>query len=398
MAKYLFCWELGQGLGHLVRYRASVDKLIAEGHDVHYLARDERRVRLVNPQKTLQVTEIQPEFIDQAERIRQPASASPATLLNNCGFFSAERLAARAQEWMQWIMQIKPDCIVADHSPTAVFANKFLGVPLILSGNGFTAPPAEKPFRLFQYWRFSPNDDSIRFETQVTQVLNEAAKLLDAGNVAFEHPCELFQGEQRWLMTFAEFDCYGPRANCDDYMGTFVQQDFGEEFVWPRAPGPKVFAYLSKTRGLDYLAEWARVTEASVCLCGVNLPPAALQGFDSERIYFAGRAVKLRYVFQSADLAITNGSANTVANFALAGIPQLALPQSVENLMEARRLEILGCGLIANLSDAEQFGRGLNALVANRDFRRAARRLQQKYQNQDEHSATELLYNQLLSL
>ena len=134
MAKYLFCWELGQGLGHLVRYRALVDKLIAEGHEVHYLARDERRVRLVNPQKSLQVTEIQPEFIDQAERIRQPASANPATLLYNCGFFSAERLAARARQWMQQIRRIQPDCIVADHSPTAVFANKFLGVPLIVSG------------------------------------------------------------------------------------------------------------------------------------------------------------------------------------------------------------------------------------------------------------------------
>ena len=148
MAKYLFCWELGQGLGHLVRYRALIDKLIAEGHDVHYLARDERRVRLVNPQKSLQVTEIQPEFIDQAQRVRQPANASPATLLFNCGFFSAERLAVRARQWMQRIRQIQPDCIVADHSPTAVFANKFLSIPLIVSGNGFTAPPVEKTVQI----------------------------------------------------------------------------------------------------------------------------------------------------------------------------------------------------------------------------------------------------------
>ena len=232
----------------------------------------------------------------------------------------------------------------------------------------------------------------------MTQVLNEAAKILDTGNIAFEHPCELFQGAQRWLMTFAEFDCYGPRVNCNDYMGTFVQRDFGDDFSWPRMPGPKVFAYLSKTRGLDELADWARENQASLCLCGVNLPPAALQRFDPKQIHAAGRAVKLRHVLQSADLAITNGSANTVANFALAGIPQLTLPQSVENLMESRRLEILGCGLIANLSDAEQFGRGLNALIANRDFRRAAGRLQQKYQNQDERSATELLYNRLLAL
>ena len=396
MATYLFCWELGQGLGHLVRYKALINQLIDRGHRVHYLARDAERVRLVNPQNSIHIEEIQPEFTAKEHRIKQPANASPATLLLNCGFSSAERLAVRAKQWITRIRDIKPSCIIADHSPTAIFANKFLNYPIIISGNGFTAPPAENPFRLFQYWRFNPSEDSIRFEAQVAEILNEAASRISSDVPAFEHPSELFKGDQRWLMTFREFDSYGPRPGCEDYVGTFAQRDFGEGFVWPSARGPRVFAYLSKTRGLEYLAEWARSNEVSLCLYGKKLPRNLLDRFDAERTYFAPRPVRLANVFDAADLAITNGSANTVANFALAGIPQFAIPQSVENLMESRRLEILGCGLMANLADRDKFVGGLNALIANGDYRRSARKLKRKYENENFATSTQRIYKQLM--
>ena len=139
MARVLFCWELGQGLGHLVRYRSLVGKLIENGHEVFYLARDPDRVRRVNPQAAIHIEQIHAEYSPPEQQIRQPQAASPATLLLNCGFASPSQLAARTRIWIERIETIAPDYIISDHSPTAVFANRFLNYPIVIAGNGFTA-------------------------------------------------------------------------------------------------------------------------------------------------------------------------------------------------------------------------------------------------------------------
>ena len=395
MARYLFCWELGQGLGHLVRYQGLIEKLISRGHEVYYLARDEQRVRQVNPQAALIVEEIQPDFLPKNKRIQQPANASPATLLLNCGFYSAERLGARAKVWIEYLRAIRPTCIIADHSPTAIFANRFLSFPLVIVGDGFAVPPVEKPFRLFQYWRFQASDESIHFENQLTEILNEATAIIDNKAHRFSHPSELFTGDQRWLATFPELDCYGPRVQ-GDYIGTFPQHGFGDNFEWPNTSGPRVFAYISHPQALDQLADWASNTDVSLCLYGRNLPQALLNRFS--RAHIAQRPVNFAQVLHDADLAITQGTANSIANFALAGIPQLALPISIENLMESRRLEILGCGLVSMADEFNRFSTKANALITDRGFRRAAIKLHNKYKNQDFESQSEKLYKKLMAL
>ena len=115
-----------------MRYRGLVGKPVENGHEVFYLARDPDRVRRVNPQTEIHVEQIQVEFLPPEKQIRQPRAASPATLLLNCGFSSADRLAARARNWIERIESIKPDYIISDHSPTAVFANRFLNYPILM--------------------------------------------------------------------------------------------------------------------------------------------------------------------------------------------------------------------------------------------------------------------------
>ena len=39
MAKILFTWELGEGVGHMLPYVGLIKKLISEGHEVHYAIR-----------------------------------------------------------------------------------------------------------------------------------------------------------------------------------------------------------------------------------------------------------------------------------------------------------------------------------------------------------------------
>ncbi|MEM7465295.1 MAG: hypothetical protein AAF387_00240, partial [Pseudomonadota bacterium] len=292
MARILFTWELGQGLGHLVRYQGLIGKLLDNGHRVSYLARDAERVRSVNPQAAIDINKIQPEFLPKRRRIIQPPIASPATLLFNCGFSDAAKLAARTRIWLDQIRRIKPDLIVADHSPSAVFANKFLGYPLIISGNSFTVPPAERPFRLFQFWRFNHSEESLAVETSVTEVLNGAARSLGGEDGLIKHPSELYRADQVWLTTFEELDSYDNRPH-GNYVGTFYQPGFGDDFSWPVAPGPKVFVYLRNARGIENLAVWARQVGASLVLVCRDLTAAQRHMFSAAHTNFAFGPVKL---------------------------------------------------------------------------------------------------------
>ena len=222
MSKYLFAWELGQGLGHLVRYQGLVAKLLADGHEVYYAARNVERVREVNPQQALIVEEVRPEFRPKSERIINPRIASYATLLINCGFDDATRLAHRTRRWIECFERIQPDVFICDHSPTALFANRFFGVPVVLAGNSFTVPPSENPFRLYQYWRFEHSEQASAVEAQLTATVNAAQRKISSQAERMAHPSEILNAQRRWLLTFPEFDGYGERDDVR-YFGTFDQ-------------------------------------------------------------------------------------------------------------------------------------------------------------------------------
>lgn len=396
MARYVFTWELGQGLGHLVRYRELIQALLSDGHELTYLARDASRVRLVNPQASLNIREIQPEFCEPGRRIIDPQAASYATLLLNCGFNDAPRLTNRLKNWVTHLRALRPDCVICDHSPTAVLACKVLGLPTVVSGNGFTVPPAENPFKLFQYWRFAANSQGARYDERVLAVVQEALKAFP-DSPRLTNASELVQGDASWLMTFGELDCYGRRDN-GNYLGTFVSEDFGVNFSWPKAGGPRVFAYLHGPKAIDEIANWVATNDASLCLYARRLTAGQLSRFPANNTLIAESAVSLVQVCREADLAITNGGSNSLATLALAGIPQLAIVRSIENYMEARRLELLGCGLIASGPQYESVETKLTALCQDRDFARAASGLARKYHAQSSTTQCRVLVNQLREL
>ena len=397
MSKYLFAWELGQGLGHLVRYQGLVAKLLADGHEVYYAARNVERVREVNPQQALIVEEVRPEFRPKSERIINPRIASYATLLINCGFNDATRLAHRTRRWIECFERIQPDVFICDHSPTALFANRFLGVPVVLAGNSFTVPPSENPFRLYQYWRFEHSEQASAVEAQLTATVNAAQRKISSQAERMAHPSEILNAQRRWLLTFPEFDGYGERDDVR-YFGTFAQPGFGAHFAWPKSPGPRVFVYLRGETGIREYAEWARQVHASTCIFARELSPGARGLFDQATTLISDSPLDFSAVLASAELAVTNGTSNTLVNFSVAGIPQLVIPRTIENAMQARRLELLGAGLSFNGTDQEKFTSKMNGLLYDVDYTRGAQRIAEKYSDQNAKVMTEHLYKDLGSV
>lgn len=401
MARILFTWELGRGLGHLVRYKALIASLTQDGHEVHYIARNADKVRLVNPQPELRVQQIGPEFTPRPQQVTDPRLTSYSTLLFNCGFSNVEKLVFRLQRWIEAIKGIQPDCIVADHSPTAMLANQVLKIPLIIAGNGFTLPPAMQPMPLFLPEHSVSDGLSIEFEHQLCDVLNASIRKIQKNVPKIENPAALLKVDQSWLMTFRELDCYGARRNAN-YLGTYPNDGFGEDFDWPKADGPKVFAYMQSQKGLEALGSWIAERGARLCLV---LPKSAQkhaemvsQVFPKTLCHVFENPINLTKVLAEAEVGISNGNANLLANLALAGIPQLTIPVSMENYMEARQAVDASCSLMAAGPDFSGMSAQLDELLDNDIFRAGAARLAEIYAGSTSERQSEILRKNLYEL
>ncbi len=133
MAHFAFAWELGGGLGHLVRYRRLVRRLLAHGHRVSFIGRDPARVAAVYAGFGVDVRAAPHDATPSALRLARPDSF--AEVLYNCGFQAPDAVHARVGRWVAILRELAPAVLVADYSPSALVACRVLGIPAVASGS-----------------------------------------------------------------------------------------------------------------------------------------------------------------------------------------------------------------------------------------------------------------------
>lgn len=378
MAKIVFTWELGGGLGHLVRYRALVTALCARGHAVTFIARDAERARGVFGHLPVTLESAPWDSTPPALRIASPNSF--AEVLWNSGFAARETLTDRLRRWRERLAAARPDVIVADYSPTAVLAgHHLLGIRTIASGNGFYLPPALRPLPPLRYWQPADREGLARSEAALLANLNAA--LLALGGRAVPSVVDAILTGESFLQSFEEFDHAYARPDTD-YLGAYPSASFGLDPEWPTGDGPKLFAYLEPSVLLpDLLAAFAAL-DVRVCLYAPGAEPALAA--HSARVTWMPGPVALARAAAEADAYVSNANINSMMAFLLAGKPQLVVPYTLEKYLVGRRLEILGAGLSAPRRNAGDLVAKLRAVLTQRQYRRAAERFASKYAGGDE--------------
>lgn len=392
MATYLFAWELGYGLGHLVNLRPLAAGLRARGHRVELALRNLAQARTI-------FAAPEGPYWQAPYRQFRPATAGPtlsfAQILYENGFCEALELAAHGDAWRNVFRAVDPDVIVFDHSPTALLAARGMRAKRVTVGTGFFLPLDETPLRSLQPW-LNPDPALLaEHEQGVLAIANEALK--QWGQPPLGHLAELYHpADEHLLLTFAELDHYGTREGTT-YWGAW-SGGFGKAPVWPNAPGKKIYAYLKPFPQLNALLELLARSGQPTIVFGGEISEAIRQQFAGPTLRFEREPLDIERVAAECDVAILNANHGTAISILRAGKPSLQIPIYVEQSLLAMAMMKLGAALAAPPDRPQEFARQLDVLLRSSNPTPGAALFAERYADFDAGGQIEKILDRLEQL
>jgi UDP:flavonoid glycosyltransferase YjiC (YdhE family) len=344
MATIVFAWQLGGGLGHLMRCLPLATGLVARGHTVYLAAKHLGRAAGVFAAAGVR-------FLQAPVKAPGPGPCRRCTgygqLLGNSGFGDDAELFGLASAWRNLLRLTRADLLVADHSPVALLAARGLTTRRVAIGPGFCCPPDADPLPIL---RADATPADVAAATAA-----EAAVLRRANWVLghWDRPpmtrlAQLYaDADDCLLTTFPELDHFGARGGAR-YRG-HVGAEGGDLVPWPAgvAGRPRVFAYLkAASPGLrPVLAALSRRGGPTV-LYADGADRRAAEAFGSPTLVVAADRPDPRRAAAECDVAVVNAGHNLACDLLLAGKPAVLVPMHAEQLLVARAVAALGAGRV----------------------------------------------------
>lgn len=393
MPTILISWELGGGLGHVLRWLPLVDSLRTKGHQMVAAVRDLRAAR---PLASRGVALLQAPVKLGRQRDRIEPARTFAHVLHNTGFGDPEELAVLVKAWRHLLNYVRPDLILCDHSPTALLAARGRqGLRRAVLGTGFCCPPDVDRFPDLRPWLGEAGERLGREEHRVLEHANRVLHRLNAAPLA--RLGQLFgDAHATFLTTFAELDAYAARSGVG-YYGVWTSPD-GRMPHWPAVSGPKLFAYLKPGQGLPRVLEALRQLGNPALVYVDQLDSRLKNRFASARLHFAPTPLDLAAVGQQCDLAILNAGHGATVSMLLAGRPIFQLPINLEQALNARATARLGAGLIASSIQPQPLAAQLGTLLKTPDYIQAARAFAARHADYDPSARIEAIVRRIQGL
>jgi hypothetical protein len=276
------------------------------------------------------------------EQRRDGPPLNYADILLRFGYANGTDLLGLVVAWRELLRLTGARVVLADHAPTAILAARTLGLPVMLFGSGFFAPPQVIRRPTCGPGRMSPRSYLLVRGRDRLADINAVLRASKGPPLIATSPsfswspktaCRLSRaGPLSSAGRPATGACCPPR-----------QRRTGE--LARRRPGPKVFSYLRPETPMS-IRHCTRSTDClSILIYAPGLPEDMIRRYALAAPRLFSRPVDLNKVAAKPIAGLTYASPATTTAFLMAGKPVLMMPGHLEQFLFARRVEEMGAGL-----------------------------------------------------
>jgi UDP:flavonoid glycosyltransferase YjiC (YdhE family) len=377
MARLFAAWELGSNLGHLGLLSGVADEFVERGHEVYLLSQKLANAHtFVDPKR---VHFLQTPMAGGQRPAGNFETYTFADLLKMFGFLSANELVNTVRAWRELFELAKPDLVVLNSAAVGFLACHKQRFKTVTLGSGYGVPPLVEPLPPLFADMQAPEQLRREREKPVLETVNRALQMLD--QEPLEQLWQLFDVDEHFVVPFRELDHYPDRKGAR-YTGLLSQGEYGEVPRWPKREGTRIFAYLrAESRHFEGAIQALRAGPGNTLACVPDLPKARLGSLQSPSLTISLAPFRMSEVTEQAELAIFHAGTTTIAQFLVAGVPSLLLPNHLEQSIVGSLAARLGAArLVRRPSEPRVYQSELALLMTNKKFTETAKGFAAHYQ------------------
>lgn len=287
-----------------------------------------------------------PGLVYRKERRVGPDRVPTATwgeYLGDLGFDRVERLRDVVGWWREVFTSRRVDLVVGEYAPLALLAARTLGIPTLSAGQGYGLPPSDMPrFPLLDPAFTVCLHDENRLLANVNTVATECG-LAPLGGLP-----EVYHATLPLVQTLPLLDPYREHRR-SAYLPPVT--DIG---AVADQPGDEVFVYFS-TREFECPAVVEALERLPLPRRGYlpAVPADVARRLAASGMVLEPSPVPVDEIARRSRLILNAGQHGILCLALYAGLPQVALPQHMEQLFHARRAEAADCVRVVTGQDWE---------------------------------------------
>lgn len=342
--KILIAWELGGGMGHVMRAAALARALDERGVETAVCLADLADTPYARWPASCRILQA-----PRGSRLPKHFSA-PATfgeLLYRCGYDDGNQLSALVTAWDHVMEMIQPQMILVDHAPTAQLAARINRLPVARIGSGFFAPPPVAPTPCYRTWEPVDAERAMKAEVFVLANINAIFKV--CGTAQSDSIAAALLPDLELLLGQPETDCYQHLRlpGSVTYLGNERSAGHGQLPRWPDVfpPGTKrLAAYLKGDyQAIESILSVLREHHSTVAYLAAG-DESTTRRWTSEHLKFSRTPLDLATCARDCDAVLCHAGVGTIPIFLEAGKPAFMLPYQAEQRLNAMQIQALGAG------------------------------------------------------
>ncbi|MDT0594731.1 glycosyltransferase [Glaciecola petra] len=386
-------WELGAGYGHIMGFTPLINVWLERGYKVSLISRN--TVTAGNLLRDHPVSILQAPLYSREVANKVDLTLTYADIIYNLGYARTQDLVSLSNAWINLFSLIKPDLIIADHSPSAVLAARCLDIKTVTYGTGFCIPPDVSPMPTFQVVTAAQQADCNEREQKTLQNLNTV--LGSHKKESLERVSQLFSASLNFICSLPEVDHYGKVRTlpAEEYAGPRFDAQKGVKADFPKHKTKKnIFAYIKENAPNFHALLNALIESKQICIMHVPDPSHAVVNLCAKHphLHLYSDPVQVEHVLKNADMAICHGGHGLVLAGLLAGKPMLLLPTQLEQSLLTKRLsEQKICAAINPRDTKANYLAGIRFTIENPILRENVQNFAKKYSQLSNESAMSII-------